>query len=71
MQALSAIDTPQGRRQAFVIRSTLNISFRLIGIAIPMRYELVEFFVPGLGVMRTAAEEKGRTVERSTVRFLN
>ena len=29
VQALSAIDTPQGRRQAFVIRSTLNISFRI------------------------------------------
>lgn len=71
VRALEAVDTPQGRKQAFVIRSTLNISFRVIGIAIPMRYELVEFFVPGLGVMRTEAEEKGKTVERSTVRFLN
>lgn len=65
----TAIDTPDGRKTAFVIRSTLNVSFRIIGIAIPMRYDLAEYFVPGLGVMRTEAEQRGKVVERSTVRF--
>lgn len=64
------IDTPAGRRQAFVIRSALNVKFRVIGIAIPMRYDLVEYFVPGLGVMRTEAMQGGKVVERSTVRII-
>lgn len=65
-----SIDTSAGRKQAFVIRSILNVRFRIIGIAIPMRYDLVEYFVPGLGVMRTEAEQKGKIVERSTVRII-
>lgn len=66
-----SIDTSAGRKQAFVIRSVLNVRFRIIGIAIPMRYDLVEYFVPGLGVMRTEAEQKGKIVERSTVRIIS
>lgn len=66
-----SIDTSAGRKQAFVIRSVLNVRFRIIGIAIPMRYDLVEYLVPGLGVMRTEAEQKGKIVERSTVRIIN
>jgi hypothetical protein len=65
------IDTPAGTQPAFVIRSVLNVSFRVVGIAIPMRYDLVEYFVPGLGVMRTEAVQKGKVVERSDVRFLD
>ena len=66
-----SIETSAGRKQAFVIRSVLNVRLRIIGIAIPMRYDLVEYLVPGLGVMRTEAEQKGKVVERSTVRIIN
>lgn len=65
-----AVETPLGRREAFRITSILNVSFRVAGIAIPMRFDLTEYFVPGLGVVGSEASQKGRAVERSTIRFL-
>lgn len=65
--AAREIDTPLGRRPGFLITSVLNVSFKVVGIAIPMRYDLTEYYAPGVGVVRSEAAQKGRVVERSDI----
>jgi hypothetical protein len=66
-----AVNTHAGRRQAFLITSTLTVRPRILGVAIPTSFELREYLVPGLGVVRSESTQGGKLVERSVIRSVS
>jgi len=61
------INTPMGMKDCMKIRFDLDVRFKIIGIGIPMKLEIHEWFAPGFGVVKTEAYKDGKLSETTTV----
>lgn len=61
------INTSMGMKDCMKIRFDLDVRFKVIGIGIPMKLEIHEWFAPGFGVVKTEAYKDGKLSETTTV----
>lgn len=61
------VSTPIGSWESFKITYVLNVKFKVVGINIPMKLDITEWFVPGYGIVKSEAYLKGKLTERSVI----
>lgn len=54
-----------GNYEAFKIEYDMTIKFKVLGIGIPMKIKVLEWFSPGIGVIKTELSNKEGVAERS------
>lgn len=63
--ASEKIKTPMGMKDCMKIRFDMDIKFKFIGLGIPIKLEIFEWFAPGFGVVKTEVY-KGEKLEETT-----
>lgn len=65
------VTTPVGSWTCHRITYDLDVRFKVMGITIPMKLEVIEWFAPGFGVVKTESWNKGKLEERSELTAFN
>lgn len=62
------VSTPAGTYNAFKLTYNMDIRFKVMGIGIPMKVKVLEWYSPGVGVIKTESFNKdGQLEERSVL----
>ena len=61
------VSTPAGTYDAVKIQFDMNVKFKVVGIGIPMKLKVIEWYSPGLGLVKTEAYNKDGQLQETTV----
>lgn len=61
------VKTPAGNFSAVKIQYDMDVKFKVIGIAIPMKLKIYEWYSPGVGLVKSESYNKDGNLEESSV----
>lgn len=61
------VNTPAGTYNAFKLSYNMDIRFKVMGMGIPMKVKVLEWYSPGVGVIKTESFNKNGQLEERSV----